>query len=212
MKDFRSVRSSVAASEKALRAQLEQRERLLKESRDVISACSRSIIDVHNGRSTDAERELAAARSMLRSLKAIKPGQLSRYLVSPETEFVEASVVLSLVKGKEIPTLSSLSCSPEAYVLGLLDSVGELKRLVLDSLMKGRTSKARTYFEYMQQLYSLCSPMAVYDHVASGLRHKLDVARILVEDTRGLLAEESGREELTSTMSRMMRKLNAKHD
>lgn len=161
----------------------------------------------------DAAAELQEARAILSSLKKSAGGPVSRYLVSPETEFVEASVVMALARGKSIPTIEDLEASPEAYLLGLLDAVGELKRLVLDSIMLGRLAKARRYFAVMENLYSACSPMAVYDHVANGARRKIDVARMLVEDTRGLLTEEVRRESVRSSLERLQKKLdgNGRH-
>lgn len=190
--------------------QLERREKVLKGSRDVIAACSRTIIDVHTGRMKEAEKEHSTAKSLLQDLKKSADGTVSRYIVSPETEFVEASTVLALSKGKPVPSMRSLDASPEAYLLGILDTVGELKRLVLDSVMHGKASKARHYFEVMEALYSACSPLAVYDHVANGARRKIDVARMLVEDTRGLMAEETRRESISISMARLEKKLSAK--
>ncbi len=189
---------------------LERRDRVLKESRDVISACSRAIIDVHTGKIRGAEKELTAAKSMLGSLKKSSDGSVSRYLVSPEAELVEASTVISLAKGKPVPSMESLGASPEAYLLGLLDAVGELKRLVLDSILQRKLSRAKKYFEVMEELYSLCSPLAVYDHVVNGARRKIDIARMLVEDTRGLLAEEMGRESVSTSMARLEKKLGGR--
>lgn len=196
--------------EKSLQSQLQNRERLLKESRDVIGCCSRSIINIHNGRVAEAAKELSNAKALLASLKKLGTGPVSRYLVSPETEFVEASAVFAFAKGRTIPTRAALDCSPEAYLLGLLDTVGELKRLVLDSIMQGKAKKAKSYFDSMEELYSLCSPLAVYDHVANGVRRKLDVARMLVEDTRGLLAQEVGRQELSTSMQNLLKRLDSK--
>jgi translin len=189
-------------------SQLERRGRALKESRDIISASSRAIIDVHTGKMKEAEKELLSAKSLLASLKKSSDDSISRYLVSPESEFVEASTVVALAKGKQVPSMESLGASPEAYLLGLLDTVGELKRLVLDSILRRKLSKAKKYFEVMEDLYSLCSPLAVYDHVVNGARRKIDVARMLVEDTRGLLAEEMGRESVSSSMARLEERLN----
>ena len=62
----------------------------------------------------------------------------------------------------------------------------------------------------MEELYSLCSPLAVYDHVVNGARRKIDVARMLVEDTRGLLAEEMGREAVSTSMARLEKKLDGR--
>jgi len=204
------VRKSLKAMESRFSSQLERRDRVLKDSRDVISAASRAIIDVHTGRMEEAEKELSASRSLLASLKKSSDASVARYLVSPESEMVEASVVVALAKNRPIPSMDSLGASPEAYLLGLLDTVGELKRLTLDSIMKRKLPVAKRYFGVMEELYSLCSPMAVYDHVANGARRKIDVARMLVEDTRGLLAEEMGRESVSASMSRLEKKLGGK--
>jgi translin len=198
---------SMKAVEKHLLDQSGRRDTLLKESRDVISSCSRAIVDVHNGKMGEAEKELGRAHTLLKALKKAGTGQLARYLVSPEAEFVEASSVFALARGRRLPSRESLDSSPEAYVLGLLDTIGELKRLVLASIMGGRIEKAKEYFGHMEALYSTCSPLAVYDHVLGGSRRKIDVARMLVEDTRGLLTEEARRETLISSMDRVYKKL-----
>lgn len=207
---MKEIKDSLDKAESRFSDQLARRDRVLKESRDVISACSRSIIYVHTGKMKGAEKELAAASSLLDSLKKTSDGSVARYLVSPETEFVEASTVLSVVKGRPVPSMDSLGASPEAYLLGLLDSVGELKRLVLDSIMQKKLPRAKRYFEIMGELYSLCSPFAVFDHVVNGARRKIDVARMLVEDTRGLLVEEAGREAVGNSMARLEKKLRAR--
>ncbi|MDG6910820.1 MAG: RNA-binding protein [Nitrososphaerota archaeon] len=202
-----AVRRSLKAMEARFSEQLERRDRVIKGSRDVITASSRAIISVHLGKTKDAERELSKAKSLLKELKQGMDGSLSRYVVSPETEVVEASVVVSLAKGKPIPSMESIDSSPEAYLLGLLDVVGELKRLVLDSILGRDLGGAKKYFEVMEDLYAACSPLAVYDHVVNGARRKIDVARMLVEDTRGLLAEEIGRSSVSDAMAQLEKKL-----
>ncbi len=201
------VQRSLKKMEAHFSDQLERRDRVLKDSRDVISSCSKAIISVHTGRMKEAEINLHSARVLLRALKKSSEGSVARYLVSPEAEYVEASAVLALAKDKPVPSIESLEATPEAYLLGLLDTVGELKRLVLDSIMQRKPAKAKKYFEVMGELYSLCSPLAVYDHVANGARRKIDVARMLVEDTRGLLAEEMGRESVSNSLARLEKKL-----
>jgi len=201
------VKRSLKSMDATFSGQLERRDRVLKESRDVISACSRAIINVHTGKMKEAEKEHGAAKSLLASLKKSSGASSSRYLVSPEAEYVEASAVIALAMGREIPSMESLGASPEAYLLGLLDTVGELKRLVLDSILHRKLASAKKYFGVMEELYSLCSPLAVYDHVVNGARRKIDVARMLVEDTRGLLAEEMGRESVSASMVRLEKSL-----
>jgi translin len=202
-----SLKRSLSKTDSYLADQLARRERVLKESRDVISACSRAIINVHSGKQKEAQKELAAARSLLGSLRKSSEGPSARYLVSPETEFVEASTVLALSKGQPVPALEAVGVTPEAYLLGLLDTVGELKRMVLSSIMRRNLVGAKRYFGLMEEIYSVCAPLAVYDHVANGARRKIDVARMLVEDTRGIVAEETGREFMGKSLARLERKL-----
>jgi translin len=204
-----SLESSLREVEGQLKNQLEKRERLLKESRDVISSCSKAIVNVHNGKRSDAMEELGSARARLTPLRKYGEGTLARYLVSPETEFVEAAAVIALAEGRPIPSKSSLGTSSEAYLLGLLDTVGELKRLTLDSIMEGDVPAAKKHFASMEKLYAACSPFAVYDHVANGTRRKIDVARMLVEDVRGVLTEELRRDELEVAIRRLEKKLHS---
>ncbi len=202
------LRRSFKGMEEHFSDQLARRDRLLKESRDVITASSRAIISVHGGKMREAEESLARARTLLTSLKKSSDGAVARYLVPPETEFVEASVVYALARGRAIPSSSELKAAPESYLLGLLDAVGELKRLILDSIMRGKLARAKGYFAVMEELYSTCAPMAVYDHVVNGTRRKIDVARMLVEDTRGLLTEEVRRESVATSLARLQKKLD----
>jgi translin len=201
------VKRSLKAMEARFSEQLERRDQIIKGSRDVISASSRAIIAVHLGKLKDGEKELSKAKSLLHGLKQSSDSSVSRYLTSPETEVVEASVVVSLARGEPLPSMEDLGSSPEAYLLGLLDAVGELKRMVLDAILQRDLSSAKKYFGVMEDLYAACSPLAVYDHVANGARRKIDVARMLVEDTRGLLAEEIGRGAVSRSMARLEKKL-----
>jgi translin len=203
------LESTLKDVENQLNSQIERRERLLKESRDVIASCSKAIVYVHNGKRSDAMNELRSAKARLTSLRKYGVGPLARYLVSPETEFVEASVVIALAGKQQIPTKASLGTSSEAYLLGLLDTVGELKRLTLDSIMDGEISLAKRHFASMERLYAACSPFAVFDHVANGTRRKIDVARMLVEDVRGVLTVELRRDELEGSIRRLEKRLRS---
>jgi translin len=196
------VEESLKGVEENLHEVLGRRETILKTSRDCISLCSKAIVHLHTGKTGEAQREIKEAEKVLKSLrKEAGVGTLSRYLASPEAEFVEASCVEAIVLGKPIPRASELGASGEGYLMGLLDTVGEVKRLLLDAIMRSEIAKARRYFELMEGLYSVLSPFAVFDNVVNGLRRKIDVARILTEDVRGIMAEEARRSNLAASMN-----------
>ncbi len=207
------VEDSLKGIEENLQEVLGRRERILKTSRDCISSCSKAIVHLHTGKAAEARREMAEAEKILKSLrKEASSGNLSRYLASPEAEFVEACSVEAIVLGKPIPRAKELGVSDEGYLMGLLDTVGEVKRLLLDAMMRSETEKARSYFELMERLYSALSPFAVFDNVVNGLRRKIDVARMLTEDVRGVMAEEARRSKLVSSMQDLQGSLERKGD
>jgi translin len=192
---------SLKRIEKGLQEVLGRREIILKTTRDSISLCSKAIVHIHTGKMGDAEREIKEAEKTLKALRReAGTGSLSRYLVSPEAEYAEACSVQSIVLGRPIPRAKELGVSDEGYLMGLLDTVGEVKRLLLDAIMRSDIKRAQQYFELMEGLYSVLSPFAVFDNVVNGLRRKIDVARMLTEDVRGIMAEEARRSKVISSM------------
>lgn len=187
----------------------ERRERILRESRDVISLASKAIVSIHVGKLKEARSHLKSGNTLLEELKKVAVQDLHRYLVPPESEFVEASVLYSIESEKGIPSCKDLGVANTSYLLGLLDAVGEIKRAVYDRIRQGRTSEALELFSIMERLYVLLSPFAVYDHVAQGVRRKLDVARILVEGTRSAVTEEIRRSEFMKSIEELSGKLGS---
>ena len=200
-----AAQKSLATVEGNLQLIIERRERMLKTSRDVILACSRAIVDLHGRKKKEARSEIQKAEELLGQMRTDAKGGLSRYLVSPETEYVEACVIESVVLKRPVPGAGALGVSDDAYLLGLLDSVGELKRMILVSITDGDSKASSKYFEMIEQLYSMLSPFAVFDNVVNGVRRKIDVARMITEDTRGILAEDTRRQVLLSSIERLQR-------
>ena len=205
------VEESLKDIEGGMQEVLSRRDAILKTSRDCISYCSKAIIHIHTGKMKEAHLEIAEAEKVLQGLrKEAGRGPLSRYLPSPEAEFVEASSVEAIVLGKPIPTMKELGVSGEGYLMGLLDTVGEVKRLLLDAVMRSEIEKATGYFQLMESLYSALSPFAAFDHVANGVRRKIDVARMLTEDVRGVMAQEASRSSMVDSMKNLQASLEHK--
>jgi translin len=90
---------------------------------------------------------------------------------------------------------------PESYVLGLLDCVGELKRMIFDKIRLGEIKEALRIFDIMENLYLHLYPFSMYDKVVKEARRKVDVDRILVDDARGAITKR--RSELIETLSKL---------
>lgn len=171
----------------------ERREKLLRGTRDAITLCSNAIVSLHRGKHEQASEQVGKAREILDELREAAQTDLYRYLIGAETELVEAVALQAIVSGNPISSLGNLNVNSRAYILGLLDCIGELKRLVYDRIRSGRSGEAADLFALMEQIYAVVFPFAAYDNIVPGVRRKLDVARFLIEDTRAVVTEESRR-------------------
>ena len=183
----------------------DKREFLLKNSREIIILCSRSIIAVHKGELKTGKNNLKQAEILLKKYKKKATIELRRYLVTPEQEFVEAASLISIVERKEIPSNKKLAVMPESYVLGLLDCIGELKRRVFDKIRTGDIDEALRVFEIMESLYLQLYTFSMYDKGIKEARRKIDVNRILVDDVRSAITEEKRRTELIKTLQELQK-------
>ena len=199
---LKNVKSSLKGISKYLHASNESREFLIKNTRDVVILCSHSIIAAHKGDLKLARQKIKKAESVLKTNQKKAKNEFKKYLITPEQEFVEAHSFLAIVENKEIPSLKSLKVSDEAYILGLLDCIGELKRFVLDNIRNGQLKKADRIFNVMENLYQILYPFAMYDKIVREARRKLDVNRVLVEETRAVITEEIRRNHFVKALTK----------
>ncbi|MEJ2261347.1 MAG: DNA-directed RNA polymerase subunit N [Nitrosopumilaceae archaeon] len=187
---LKNVKSSLDKISKSLANVQDNREFLLRNTREIVILCSKSIISVHKGDLKTAKKNLKQAETLLKKYKKKAEFDLRRYLITPEQEYVEAACLIAVVERKEIPSDVKLKVMSESYVLGLLDCIGELKRMVFDKIRVGDIKEALRIFEIMENLYLHLYPFSMYDKVVKEARRKIDVDRILVDDTRGAITEE----------------------
>jgi translin len=200
---LKNVKSSLDKISKSLAEVQDNREFLLKNTREIIILCSRSIISVHKGDLKTAKKNLAEVDLLLKKYRKKATANLQRYLVTSEQEYVEAVCLLAVVEGKEIPSDKKLKVMGESYVLGLLDCVGELKRMIFDKIRIGDTENALKTFDIMENLYLHLYTFSMYDKVVKEARRKIDVNRILVDDVRGAITEEKRRSELIKALNKL---------
>ena len=169
--------------------------------------CSKSIMALHRGRFEDAAKLLEEAQAELGSLRMHIRDDLERYLINAEQELVEAYQLKCVYEKTSLVGIEELNVATSSYLLGLLDSIGEIKRMIYDNLRTERTSDALNLFALMEDLYSSIYPFSVYDNIVPGIRRKLDVAKLLIENARSTLTEESNRNLLIKRMDILEKRL-----
>jgi len=172
---------------------LEQRELKRRElsdlSYDLIRKCGLLVSSLHRG-SPDAEAIASQAKSLHQKLLEEVRRDPS-FLLSEEeaafSEYAEASSLFSLLKNGELSSPGDFY-NEEVFLLGLADLIGELKRLLINSIIIGERDRAMVAFEWMQELFDDLVRFEYPRSVVRGLKRKLDVDRALIEDAREVLA------------------------
>ena len=175
------IRQSFSAKDAA-------REKVLPLCREVIRYCSNAIRAVHRQEFDQAKELLQSARNLLNQLEQTVAdySELSAtgFIKDAQKEFAEGSVTLALVTGNQPPTPDELGVDFTAYLNGLGEAVGELRRYLLDSMRKGDLSRGEELLSAMDDIYNILVTMDFPDAITGGLRHTTDRVRGILEKTR----------------------------
>jgi len=189
------------------------REQLQTLTRTVTRLCSWSIIQVHRGNLTQATKTLSEAKESLDELQTLLSShselpQFGQVLVAFQ-EYAEAKLLLHLKRSGKLATLKEVGTSSTAYLLGMLDFVGEMRRMILDSLRRGDGEEAQTLLSTMESIYEDLMSLD-RTSILPNYRHKLDAARRILEATRGDVATDLRRVSLEKALRSVDRKLGSK--
>jgi len=165
------------------------REESFKLCREAIRSCSAAIRSVHRGQLDEAEKFTNEAKTKLESVRSLlKKHHDVRYagfFDDAEQEFAEARNVYSIVVKHEILTPEETGVELVNYLSGLGDVTGELRRHILDLIRKGKSEEGEYYLDTMEEIFYLLMLFDYPDAITRGLRRKSDLARSMIERTRG---------------------------
>jgi translin len=176
-----------------IRADLEKkdaaREKVLPLCRELIRYASITIRAIHRQELDEARKLLAEGKKVRQALaRAVTEWEELRYhgfVRDAQKEYTEANAVYALVTGQPLPDPDDLNVEYTAYLNGLGDTVGELRRYLLDSMRHGDLSHCEELLSAMDDIYSTLVTMDFPDAITGGLRHTTDQVRGILEKTRG---------------------------
>jgi translin len=204
-----NVQTDVEEINKKFKDIEERRNAIIKGTRDATILCSKAIVSMHSHKKNESSEYIEKAKKLLRQFKELGKDDLQKYLYIAEQEFVEAYCLFSIAENSIIPSKRSLEVSDTSYVMGLLDCIGEIKRMIIDKIRSEGTSNVNALFELMDKIYGTIYPLAVYDNLMPGLRKKLDVSRILIENVRAIITEEKRRTIMIEKIDEFEKKIMA---
>lgn len=175
------IRATFAAEDSA-------REEALHLCREVIRYSSNAIRSIHRQEFDQASELLQLARSQLDTVEQ-RLNEQNRlintgFIRDAAKEYAEGSITLALVTGKKMPTPEELRVDANAYLNGMGEAVGELRRYLLDGMRKGDLSRGDEILSLMDDIYGVLVTMDFPDAITGGLRRTTDMVRGILERTR----------------------------
>ncbi|HII07100.1 MAG TPA: translin family protein [Methanotrichaceae archaeon] len=176
------------------------REEALQLTRVVIRRCGAAIRSIHRGefdRAQDLMDQAGEVLARIQDLLKDHPDvRFAGFVDGAEQEYAEARIVYSIITGQSTPTPEEIGVEMTGYLGGLGDTTGELRRHILDLIRQGRPEEGEVYLEAMEEIYHLLMLFDYPDAITKGLRRKGDMARSLLERTRGDLTNAIGQKKL----------------
>jgi translin len=201
------VQSDVEEINKKFKDIEERRNTIIKGTRDATILCSKAIVSMHAHKKSESIENIEKAKRLLQQFRELGKDDLQKYLYVAEQEYVEACCLFSITEDNIIPSMRSLEVYDISYVMGLLDCIGEIKRMIIDKIRSEGISNVNSLFELMDRIYGTIYPLAVYDNLMPGLRKKLDISRLLIENVRAIITEEKRRTVMIERIQEFERKL-----
>jgi len=188
------------------------RDRALTQARTLTRHCANAIRAIHREESPLVSQNLLEASRLAQELRcelADYPDlYYAGYTQDALKEYAEANLVNALVNNKPLPGPEDLDLEPSTYLQGLAEAVGELRRRCLDVLLNGHSTEAVRLLEEMDDIYAILVTMDYPDAITGGLRRLTDVARSIIERTRGDLTLSLRQERLEATLRELETRLN----
>jgi translin len=192
------------------------RDQALAQARQLTRACALSIRAVHRDEIDTMNEHLTEARTLadgLRNDLATHPDLFyAGYTQDALKEFVEANVTCALIQNKPLLAPAELNVADATYLNGLAEVVGELRRRTLDILRHGYSQEAERLLGYMDEIYSVLVTMDYPDAITNGLRRQTDLARGIIEKTRGDVTFSLRGEHLEQAINKISAQLNGGPD
>ena len=178
---------------RGLAAKNQAREAALGPCRDAIRNSANAIRAVHRGDFETAGSLTARAGQLLRGAKDALTGhgdiRYAGFVHDAEKEYAEARITLAIISGSSgLPGPHDLDVDLAAYLNGLGEVVGELRRHLLDTLLSGDIARCSETLSAMDEIYGVLITFDYPDAMTGGLRRTTDSVRGILERTRGDLA------------------------
>ena len=204
-----TLKTILKEAKKELTQKDEARENAQQSMRKATSLSKQAILLIHRKKHKEAKKLIENSKEIISRLQALAkeyPAIIYSGMFSAALqEYAEANIFLGLIQNSRFVTPKEINVPSVDYVLGLADVVGEYRRLTLDALREGDAEKGEECLKTMEEIYIELMAMDEAYMLVPGLRRKCDIARRIIESTRGDVTQEVRRKSLENYLKRFER-------
>lgn len=192
------------------------RDRTLSRSRELIRHCANSIRATHRGDDEQAQTLLNTARQaaaeMITEAQQYPDVYWAGYTQDSLKELAEAHLTRAIILAETLPGPQDLNVECAAYLNGLAEAAGELRRFALDALRRGDVARAETMLGHMDDIYSMLVTVDFPSAITGNLKRSTDMVRGVLERTRGDVTTAVRQEAMKTALHDFEQRIGMTHD
>jgi translin len=129
-----------------------------------------------------------------------------------QKEYAEARLTHALVRREALPDPDDLGVGCAAYLNGLGEAVGELRRHALDRIRRSDPGWGERVLGVMDEVYYALVSFDYAPAICGGLKRTADVTRSLIERTRGDITNAIRQQQLETSLADVERRLQSREE
>jgi translin len=184
-----------------------RREALLDSARQLTQHAAIAIRALHRGDMAAADKVIEDARAILTRMQATASDhsdlESAGYAQDAQKEYAEACLTRSLLRGEDPPPPEALGVDDAAWLNGLGEAAGEMRRAALDSIRAGNLAEAEAILARMDEIYDLLVTVDFPSAITRNLKRTNDMVRGVTERTRGDLTIAARQDSLERALARV---------
>lgn len=170
-----------------------KRDELIRVARNLNRLSGKGISSlIRNEKPTDALKEAAELLTIVNNyMKELTPIVSWNSILSDVEEYSEFAILYNIIYNEKFVSSEELYVPSWIWLTSIADVIGELRRIILRSLIDNDFTLAKKYYKILSELSFALRSQVFSKSLVPNLRRKIDILRAITEKTESDMANAS---------------------